>query len=186
MSTSNDDAASKSTCPLLGILVLFIFQCIALKNSNTDTYYAACGHKLWDLTVGSVVISTAGIFIMGIISCALYCCCNKSVGMICAVVFASVYIFAEIFLSGYILNESVVALNNSNCTAAMGSTNGGINSISANTGSPLLAIIGIVNSALTFLIVAIFLCLCALSTAFVAFFQGLISFQERQNKHGNQ
>ena len=68
----------------------------------------------------------------------------------------------------------------------MGSTNGGINSISANTGSPLLAIIGIVNSALTFLIVAIFLCLLALNTAFVVFLEGLIFFQRRQNNHGNQ
>ena len=94
MSTSNNDAAAKSTCPLLGISVLFIFQCIALKNSNTDTYYAACGHKLWDLTVGSVVISTAGIIIMAIISCSLYCC-NESVGMNCAVVFASLYILCS-------------------------------------------------------------------------------------------
>ena len=68
----------------------------------------------------------------------------------------------------------------------MGSTNGGINSISANTGSQLLAIIGIVNSALTFSIFAIFLYLCSLSTAFYAFLQGLIYFRERQNKHGNR
>ena len=57
-------------------------------------------------------------------------------------------------LGGFTVSESVNALNNSNCTAALSSTDGGINSPSANLGSPLLAITGVIYGAM-FLLYAI-------------------------------
>jgi hypothetical protein len=149
------------------MFVLFVFQCIALTHSDTDAYYAACGHTLRDSMMASLILSTTGPIFVGISSLILSCCSVRAAGVL-AIVFVVFYAIAEVVLSILILNESVIALNNSNCTAAMQSTDGGISSVSAYTGSPLLGIIGIVSSSLTFFSLFVFLCLCALSTGFVA------------------
>ena len=85
------------------------------------------------------------------------------------------YVTSQLILSGLILNQGILALNNANCTAAMRSTDGGINSINANTGSPLLGIIGIVNSSWTLLCFVGALYLFAFNTGTYIFIKGQIN-----------
>jgi hypothetical protein len=77
-------------------------------------------------------------------------------------VYFALYLIFEVIMSICILKEGVDTLNNSVCNTAMRSTDGGSNSISANTGSALLAIIGIVPSALLLSI-----CICIPIIVFV-------------------
>ena len=131
------------------LFILFVLQCIALTHSDTEVYYAACGHSLRDLMVSSVCVTFVGLIGVVIISLLVLLCSDK-MALVVGIILMVLYAIAEVVLSGLILNESVIALDNPNCTSAMQSTDGGIKSISANTGSPLLAIIGITSSALTF------------------------------------
>jgi hypothetical protein len=59
------------------------------------------------------------------------CCISMAVGAAC--------------LGGFSISESVIAMSNSDCMSAMSNTTDGINSPSANTGSPLLAIMAIIQ-----------------------------------------
>ena len=147
------------------LFLVFIFQCIALTHSDTDIFYAACGHTLRDLMMSSLCISTIGIAFVAVLSGCVACCCSPEAGGEIAIGCFFSYVLIQVFMSGFILNEGVKALGNSNCTAVMQSTDGGINSISANLGSPLLAIMGIVSSTLTYIsIFVLFVVLCIISS----------------------
>ena len=147
------------------LFLLFVFQCIALTHSDTDAFYAACGHQLRDLMLGSLILSTAGIIFFIVVFAVLIPIAPK-VGIWAAFCSFLLYVLIEIFLSGFILSGAADALGNQTCKDAMQSVDGGINSISANIGSPLLAIVGIVSSAFTFVVILFFICLTALDTAF--------------------
>ena len=154
--------------------LVFIFQCIALTHSDTDIFYAACGHTLRDLMMSSLCISTIGIAFVAVLSGCVACCSAGAAEWIAIGCFF-LYVLIQVFMSGFILNEGVKALGNSNCTAVMQSTDGGINSISANLGSPLLAIMGIVSSTLTYIsIFVLFVVLCIISSlsAVLLYLQG--------------
>jgi small-conductance mechanosensitive channel len=161
----SEDKPAAVVYVFLLLFLLFVFQCIALTHSDTDAFYAACGHQLRDLMLGSLILSTAGIIIFIVIYSVLMYISLK-VGTRAAFCLFLLYVLVEIFLSGFILGRAADALGNQACKDAMQSVDGGINSISANIGSPLLAIVGIVSSAFTFGVILFFICLTALDTAF--------------------
>ena len=172
MSTSDNNSNNCYSClDFLILLLLFIFHCIALTYSDNDTYYAACGHTLRDLMVGGIVILSAGLLIVYIIIMILgFCGFPKAAGVF-GMVSVFFYFISLLILSGLILNYSIISLNNANCTAAMRSTDGGINSISANTGSPFIAIIGIVNSSWALVRIVYTLCLLTFNDETYYFFK---------------
>ena len=133
----------------VGLLTYFVFQCIALAHSDTEEFYSACGHTLRDLVMACVVLNCFGtIFSFGVMLCV-----KQSNGLAC-VIFGTVllilYGILLLLLKSLMTKESVAALSNSDCSSMMRNTTGGINSISANTGSPLLACVGIVDGTLFF------------------------------------
>jgi hypothetical protein len=168
--TNNEVVAGALTLYFL----VFIFQCIALTHSDTDIFYAACGHTLRDLMMSSLCISTIGIAFVAVLSGCVACCSARAAEWIAIGCFF-LYVLIQVFMSGFILNEGVKALGNSNCTAVMQSTDGGINSISANLGSPLLAIMGIVSSTLTYIsifVLCVVLCIVGSLSAVLLYLQG--------------
>ena len=166
----SEDKPAAVVYVFLLLFLLFVFQCIALTHSDTDAFYAACGHQLRDLMLGSLILSTAGIIFFFVVFAVLIPIAPK-VGIWAAFCSFLLYVLIEIFLSGFILGRAADALGNQACKDAMQSVDGGINSISANIGSPLLAIVGIVSSAFTFVVILFFICLISLSYSYYKYFR---------------
>jgi hypothetical protein len=86
-------------------------------------------------------------FVFGMIKSCLKEISTSTLSVITTVfttVFIIIFTVGMLVLSAFTVNESVVAISNPNCTSAMSSKEGGINSPSANMGIPLLAITGFV------------------------------------------
>ena len=130
---------------ILIIFVFFVFQCIALNNSDTEIFYKVCGHTLRTLILSSVVIST----VAGFLALVLYLGSELNVINVYVTFYINLllfYTFIELILSAFIIIEGYVAMDSTNCTLAMKNTTGGMNSISANTGYSLLAMVGLISS----------------------------------------
>ena len=158
---SENEVSGSVECCFILLFILFVFQCIALTNSDTDAFYAACGHTLRDLVMSNLIITCAAFIIINLLGCIVWCM-RKELEPGFVNVYFALYLIFEVIMSICILKEGVDTLNNSVCNTAMRSTDGGSNSISANTGSALLAIIGIVPSALLLSI-----CICIPIIVFV-------------------
>ena len=138
------------------IFIIFVFQCIALTHSDNNTFYDACGHTLRDLMMSNLIILFAFFIFIYFLNCIVGCKGKVLDDVFLKTLYFLISMF-EVIMSICILKYGADALNNSVCNDAMCSTEGGVNSISANTGSALLAIIGIVPSALVILIILLLL-----------------------------
>ena len=154
-----------SCCGYFISFLIFVFTCIALTHSDNDIVYDSCGHTLRILMMVNALVYIALLilfcFVFGMIES---CLVDKSMSSmseksmseksrseksrstlaVITTVFIIIFTVGMLCLSAFTVNESVVAISNPNCTSAMSSKEGGINSPSANMGIPLLAITGFV------------------------------------------
>jgi ABC-type Fe3+ transport system permease subunit len=162
ISTTMNDAEAKTgicsvVCATVFIIalvvahiVLFVYYCLALTHSDSDVFYDACGSRLRTYMI--VTITAPFVAVACISCCGLFCCYTSDafdqftriVSNVCSLVVAVMY--------GLVIDECVKALNNQRCMDAMRT-----DSISAGTGSPLIAWIGLVASANYFVGLAIYL-----------------------------
>ena len=132
-------------CGLLPF-ISYVFVCISLTHANNDIVYTACGHTLRDVMIADLLVPVCVAILYGIVFGVIVCssCNNGSALVISNIIFLLLGTVCLLCLGAITVNESVNALGNSSCISAMSSQEGGINSPSANLGSPLLAIMGFV------------------------------------------
>ncbi len=178
---SGDTDSKASPGPLIGGstggFIIFVFTCIAATHSNSDSIYSACGHTLRNFLIADLVMPVVLIVVLFLLICLEWCFCIGKIQSIVNISNASVtsgespsttvLIFVYLVrisiavgaacLGGFSISESVIAMGNSDCMSAMSNTTDGINSPSANTGSPLLAIMAIVYG-ISYCCIALILC----------------------------
>lgn len=155
------DARGEMSLTLVGYFIIFVFTCIAVSHSNSDLIYSTCGHTLRDLLIADLVVSSSLLCFAFLLCCFGMCYVKsnsvspdepKSVSPVAIFVLSITATLLGVVttscLGAFTISESVIALQNSDCTSAMRNTDDGINSPSANLGSPLLAIMGIVQGVL--------------------------------------
>jgi len=134
---------------LLANTVFFILACISAYNANKTMVYDACGASLRNIVIldilGNVVFFVAACCVVPTV---LACAQDHTIAQILPAVFALLYTITAICLSALSLEYSVAAHDNKNCTDVLSSRDGGFDSPSANTGSPLLMIIGYIYGSL--------------------------------------
>lgn len=145
------ETKQNSCCGYFISFLIFVFTCIALTHSDNDIVYDSCGHTLRILMIVNAIVYFALLillcFVFGMIKSYLKEISTSTLSVITTVfttVFIIIFTVGMLCLSAFTVNESVVAISNPNCTSAMSSKEGGINSPSANMGIPLLAITGFV------------------------------------------
>jgi hypothetical protein len=133
----------------IGWFVFFVFACIALTHSNNQLVSNACGDSLRNIVMADMVLQIFSpcIFIP-LLMWMFYKRTDNTKILLSQIFIILLFLALAACLGGFTISETVTALNNSNCTAVLSSTDGGINSPSANLGSPLLAIAGIIYGAL--------------------------------------
>ena len=141
------ETKQNSCCGYFISFLIFVFTCIALTHSDNDIVYDSCGHTLRILMMVNALVYIALLilfcFVFGMIKSCLKEKSRSTLAVI-TTVFIIIFTVGMLCLSAFTVNESVVAISNPNCTSAMSSKEGGINSPSANMGIPLLAITGFV------------------------------------------
>jgi hypothetical protein len=146
--------------------VLFIFTCIALTHSDTEAFYSACGHTLRYLMMTNIIVNTIVVLALTLIVYIITVCVKGKAAIVTVVTFLVLYILFNIIMPISILSYSLTALDDPTCKSAMQSTDGGINSVSADTGGAILAITGMVNSIFNLVLLCIFVCCLACSMPF--------------------
>jgi hypothetical protein len=151
-----------------GGFIIFVFTCIAATHSNSDSIYSACGHTLRNLLIADLVMPVVLIVVLLLFICLEWCFCIgkiqsmknifkakvkpselPSITVLIFVLFVYISIaVGAACLGGFSISESVIAMGNSDCMSAMSNTTDGINSPSANIGSPLLAIMAMIQGLL--------------------------------------
>ena len=146
-------------CILIAVLLTFlVFASISLTHSDNSTVYDACGGGLRTALVCDMYLGVCLIFLFCVVN---FCYNDQSVSDNtsngnrdvkrrdpCGA-FISVICFLLCTVFGIItINFSVAAFSNSNCVTAMQSIDGGNDSPSYNTGSPLLGIFGVIYGVL--------------------------------------
>jgi len=134
---------------LLAYTVFFILACMSAYNANKTIVYDACGPSLMNIIISDIVMNV----VFSITACfcgpaVLACAQASATARIIPAVLALIYTIAAICLSALSLEYSVAAHDNKNCTDVLSSRDGGLDSPSANTGSPLLMIIGYIYGSL--------------------------------------
>jgi len=147
--TENGGARTGGGISVLANTVFFILACISAYNANKTMVYDACGPSLRNIVISDIVMNV-GFFITACCcgSAMLACAQASTTAQIIATVLALLYTIAAICLSALSLEYSVAAHDNKNCTDVLSSRDGGFDSPSANTGSPLLMIIGYIYGSL--------------------------------------
>ena len=138
--------------------VLFVFMCIALTHSDTEAFYSACGHTLRYLMMTNIIVNTIVVLALTLIVYIITVCVKGKAAIVTVVTFLVLYILFNIIMPISILSYSLTALDDPTCKSAMQSTDGGINSVSADTGGAILAITGMVNSIFNLVLLCIFVC----------------------------
>jgi hypothetical protein len=157
-----------------GGFIIFVFACIAATHSNSDSIYSACGHTLRNFLIAGLVLPSILIVVVLLVAlvallvgwklgsinsqvgtalkskeevnAALKSAVNTSITVLIFLSLCSIsFAVGAACLGGFSISESVIAMGNSDCMSAMSNTTDGINSPSANTGSPLLAIMAVVQ-----------------------------------------
>ena len=147
------ETKQNSCCGYFISFLIFVFTCIALTHSDNDIVYDSCGHTLRILMMVNAIVYFALLILLCFVFGMIKSCLTEKnrptlaaspAIAICTTVFIIIFTVGMLCLSAFTVNESVVAISNPNCTSAMSSKEGGINSPSANMGIPLLAITGFV------------------------------------------
>ena len=146
--------------------VLFIFTCIALTHSDTEAFYSACGHTLRYLMMTNIIVNTIVVLALTLIVYIITVCVKGKAAIVTVVTFLVLYILFNIIMPISILSYSLTALDDPTCKSAMQSTDGGINSVSADTGGAILAITGMVNSIFNLVLLGISVCCLTCSIPF--------------------
>ena len=150
--------------------VFFILACISAQNTNTTTVYDACGSSLRSTVIADIVFNSTFWIIAGI-GFAIVICNNVSQpGQIFAIGLVSfIYAASSLCLGTLSFLYSEHARFNTDCINALSDQTGGSGSPSANTGSPLLMIIGYVYGSIYIVASCIFFivacCNCGLAAA---------------------
>jgi hypothetical protein len=129
---------------LVCFFVVFIFQCIALTHSDTEAFRIACGSSLRDWMIADTIINSVGLLTIGfIILVAMLSEKNDEdeSGGIVVIAMVCLYLSVLLILGIGTLAESVKALNDAVCEAAMkdtemaliGITFGGLSIVSLTT-----------------------------------------------------
>ena len=137
------DASSgvDNCCSVVLLFISFVFVCISLTHSDSSIVYDACGHTLRDVMMADLLVPVCCSIISCLVSEAMHYC-DFQLYNITGIVFLVCGAVCMLCLGSVTVDESIKALSIPNCVLAMSSTEGGINSPSANTGSPLLAVMG--------------------------------------------
>jgi hypothetical protein len=164
------------TISALVSFVIFVFSCIAATHSDSDSVYSACGHTLRVLLIVDIMFPSISVAAFFLIACCMCISGNtiaditdQSYGMAFKILVFLVLISmaAGLICLGYFsISESITAMSDSDCMSAMRNTTDGINSPSANTGTPLLAIM--------VMVMGIFHCMTAIYI--VIYFFGSMAF----------
>ena len=151
----------------LANFVFFILACMSAHNTDKTMVYDACGSSLRATVIADIVANWL-FWIIALVIWAVLICTNASTTTqsITAVIVALAYTIAAICLSAFSIQYSVYAHNNKNCTDALSSQDGGLDSPSANIGSPLLMIIGYIYGSIYAILSLVFLiCTCCFACA---------------------
>lgn len=134
---------------MIVIFVLWgIFTCIATTRSESYLIQEACGDKLRGLLMSALVISWAfGICLVPFV----FGMDENKIPVIARRILAIALFILFLILGSFTISASADALSNTACFDAMISKDEGIYSPSANTGIPLIAIIGAVDGVVFFI-----------------------------------
>ena len=139
----------KAGISLLANAVFFILACMSAYNANKTKVYDASGPSLRNIVISDIVMNVGFFITACCFGPAVMACAHASTtAQIITAVLALLYTIAAICLSALSLEYSVAAHDNKNCTDVLSSRDGGFDSPSANTGSPLLMIIGYIYGSL--------------------------------------
>jgi len=133
----------------------FIILLLAIDKANSDIFYSACGHRMWNLLVVELVTPVVFSLLVQILVLVLQKCFDLNISKDNATKINYchafiIYIFLLI-MGSMIIHESNIALGNPACSAAMSDM-----AVSANMGTPLLGKIGLVNGSLSVIGSALF------------------------------
>lgn len=123
---------------------LYVFSWIAVTHTDSKTFYAPCGHLPRDLLTVCVTMPFVVIMIMG--GLYAFCrTCEREALVITVSVLVSLMAMVSLGLGAVTVTVAFDALGHSDCSAAMSSTEAGIDSPSAGTGIPLLGLMAVVK-----------------------------------------
>lgn len=132
----------------IAIFISFIFTCIALSHADSASVYEACGHSLRNLVI--VHFFSPFIFLLVFLLHLFMCCLPDTRELHLAFFLVEIFLYSLglTLVGAFTIVESRVAAQNPKCISALSSKEGSIDSVSANTGSPLLIYMGLVNGSL--------------------------------------
>jgi len=138
---ANTSSGGGNCCSFISLFISFVFVCISLTHSDNSMVYDACGHTLRDVMMADLLVPVCCSILSCIVVEVLNCCACVIIP-IASILFLVCGVVCLLCLGAVTVDESIKALSIPDCVLAMSSTEGGINSPSANTGSPLLALMG--------------------------------------------
>jgi hypothetical protein len=125
-----------------------VFLCIALTHSATDTIYTPCGKTARDLLVALVVTVLCAPIVFAMVAGCVHLATNAHQTLNWAVpaVLLLIYSVGILLVLGlFTLRAAADTFRSPACVAAMSSVDDGMYSPSANTGVPLLGIMGLIQ-----------------------------------------
>ena len=141
----DQDTAGRTCCIFLMNLLLIICACMAAKNADTAVVSDACGSFLRVTVVLDIIANWLFWIALLVITCIFASSHPPERAQKCtASITAGIFTVVLAFLSGWTLHYTVDAHQNQSCIDAMSSKTGGLESPSANMGTPFLLIIGYV------------------------------------------
>ena len=117
----------------------------------------------------NIIVNTIVVLALTLIVYIITVCVKGKAAIVTVVTFLVLYILFNIIMPISILSYSLTALDDPTCKSAMQSTDGGINSVSADTGGAILAITGMVNSIFNLVLLCIFVCCLTFSYPFYVY-----------------
>lgn len=152
--------------------VLFVFVCMALKQSDTESLTNACGYILRDLLRFCVGLNTVGVFVMALIAHLAARFYGPEASPIHTVLIL-LYFCCTCVLDAWILYESYAALGVQRCVAAMDGLDGG------DVGFRSLANAGIFSGSWGLASTVAFLHLISFSRTFIDYVGRFFKFLDR-------
>ena len=145
----DEETAGNGCAIFVANFIFIVFACIAANNANTAAVYDACGTFLRLTVILDIAANWIFWIALAIITCIFVNIRVPERTQRCVIsIFTGIFTVILVFLSGWTLHYSVDAHQNQNCTDALSSNSGGMQSPSANTGRPFLLIMGYIYGVL--------------------------------------
>jgi hypothetical protein len=133
---------------IAGYVIFFIFACISLTKTNVDAVYAVCGHSLRDIVLVDVLFASIVLVLYVSVVAIVGDCVHfrwfprkktEEIGLVAFSIAAVLYGAVLLILGSFSIKEFADASKMQGCIEVLSDTTGGMKSLSANLGEPLLA-----------------------------------------------